>query len=85
MIQLKEKVMSMTDTKTLSQQLRFKFYHELQDLYHRCFDELAESDLAEGEAARLAQTLLLSRQEGLKYLVDVEDLAAYSSVYPEDL
>jgi hercynine metabolism small protein len=75
----------LTNTKALSQQLRFKFYHELQDLYHRCFDELAASDLADGEAARLAQTLLLSRQEGLKYLVPMEDMEADRAAYPEDL
>lgn len=85
MIQLEQKVMSMTDAKALSQQLRFKFYHELQDLYHRYFDELAESDLPDGEAAKLAQTVLLARQESLKYLVCVEEMEAYSAAYPEDL
>lgn len=77
--------MSMTDAKALTQQLRFKFYHQLQDLYHRYFDDLAASDLPDGEAAKLAQTLLLSRQESLKYLVSVEEMEAYSAIYPEDL
>lgn len=77
--------MSMTDAKALSQQLRFQFYHQLQDLYHRYFDELADSDLPDGEAAKLAQTLLLSRQEALKYLVSLEELEDYSATYPEDL
>jgi hercynine metabolism small protein len=76
--------MSMTDTKALSKQLRSKFYHELQDFYHRCFDELATSELPDGEAARLAQSLLLSRQESLKYLGAVEEMEAHSTIEPED-
>lgn len=70
----------MTDAKVL----KFRFHHELQGVYQRFFDELASSDLRDGEAARLAQALLLSRQESSKYLVPAQDMSAYLEAYPED-
>lgn len=77
--------MSMIEAKSLSREMRFQFYHGLQNLYHRYFDEVASSDLPDGEAAKLAQTLLLVRHESLKHLVAVEEMDAYSAAYPEDM
>jgi hercynine metabolism small protein len=70
---------------TQSKELRYKFYHELETIYHRFFDEIAQADLGDGEAGRLTQALLLSRQEGLKHLVTTpEEMAEYLAIYPED-
>ena len=52
-------------TKTDAKDIRFRFYHELEQVYHRFFDEIARSDLTDTEAGRLAQTILRSRQESL--------------------
>ena len=60
----------MSKTKELKRQL----YDEFEAVYHRFFDALAQSDLSDGEAARITQAALLSRQEGLKHLVPPEDL-----------
>nr|WP_234910024.1 hypothetical protein [Synechococcus elongatus] len=54
-------------------------------LYRDFFDRLVEADLRDGDAARLAQRILLSRQEALKQLVDPEELPAYAQLYPDDL
>ena len=63
-----------------AKELRIKLYRELEAIYHRFFDELAASGLPDGEAARLTQTVLLSRQEGLKHLVSVEEMELNSDV-----
>ncbi|MGD2182002.1 hypothetical protein [Lusitaniella coriacea] len=76
--------MSMQDAKALAKELRFKFNHDLEEMYHRFFDELAQANLPDGEAGKLAQILLLSRQEGLKYLVSKEEMEAYSAAYPSE-
>lgn len=68
-----------------AQQLRFKFAHELQDIYHQLFDQLAGADLPEGEIANLSQQILRSRQEGLKQLLAVDELKDYGDLYPEDV
>ena len=60
----------MSKTKELKRQL----YNELEAVYHRFFDTLAQSGISDGEAARITQAALLLRQEGLKYLVSPEDL-----------
>ena len=60
--------------------LRIKLYRELEAVYHRFFDELAESGLADGEAARLTQKVLLCRQEGFKHLVSVDEMEVDSGV-----
>ena len=67
-----------------AKELRFKFYHELEGVYRRFCDELAESGLRDGEAGRLTQTILLSRQEGLKYLVSSDEMEDYLQAYPEE-
>lgn len=68
-----------------AQQLRFKFAHQLREVYHQFFDELAQAELPDGEIAHLSQELLRSRQEGLKNLITVDELNRYSALYPEDV
>jgi hercynine metabolism small protein len=67
-----------------TQELRYRFYHELETIYHRFFDEIAQANLGDGEAGRLTQAVLLSRQEGLKQLVSPDEMADYLAIYPED-
>ncbi|AFZ35504.1 hypothetical protein Sta7437_1950 [Stanieria cyanosphaera PCC 7437] len=67
-----------------TQELRYRFYHELETIYHRFFDEIAQANLGDGEAGRLTQAVLLSRQEGLKHLVSPDEIADYLAIYPED-
>ena len=75
----------MTDARAQKlQNLKFRFHHELEEVYHRFFDELADSGLGDGDAGRVAQSLLLSRQESLKHLVSPKEMSAYLEVYPED-
>ena len=62
-----------------TKELKLKLYHDLEAVYHRFFDELAQSNLPDGEAARITQAALLSRQEGLKHLVSEQDLDVSSS------
>lgn len=69
---------------TTTQELRFRFYNQLETMYHRFFDEIAAAELSDGDAGRLTQALLLSRQEGLKHLVSSEEMDAYLQAYPED-
>ncbi|QFZ92647.2 hypothetical protein [Synechococcus elongatus] len=66
-------------------ELRFELHHQLVALYRDFFDRLADAELRDGDAARLAQRVLLSRQEALKHLVDPEELPAYAQLYPDDL
>lgn len=66
-------------------ELRFELHHQLVSLYRDFFDRLVDADLRDGDAARLAQRILLSRQEALKHLVDPEELPAYAQLYPDDL
>ena len=70
--------------KQLSQNLRFKFYHQLDELYHQLLDELAQQDFGDGEIGKLAQTVMLSRQEGLKHLVTLDEMDAYYEQYPDE-
>ena len=71
-------------TKSKSQDLRFKLYHQLEEIYHQFFDELAEAELGDGETGKIAQTVMLSRQEGLKHLVRQQEMDAYYAAYPQD-
>lgn len=71
-------------TKSQSQDLRFKFYHQLDQTYHQFLDELAEAELTDMETGRIAQTVMLSRQEALKHLVSQSEMDAYYETYPED-
>lgn len=66
-----------------SQEVRFKFYHQLDQTYHQFLDELAQTDFGDGEIGRLAQTVMLSRQEALKHLVSLEEMNAYNQKYPQ--
>ena len=70
-------------TKSQSQDLRFKFYHQLEEIYHQFLDELAQAGLGDGETGRMAQTVMLSRQEGLKRLVSEEEMDDYYKIYPQ--
>ena len=69
---------------TNAKEVRFRLYHELEAIYHRFFDEIADSGLGDGEAGRLTQIILLSRQEGLKHLVSADEMDAYFELYPEE-
>lgn len=68
-----------------AQQLRFKLAHELREAYRQLFDELAQAELPDGELANLSQQLLRSRQEGLKNLINVDELNQYGNLYPQDV
>ena len=63
-----------------AQELRIQLYRDLEAIYHRFFDELAESGLPDGEAARLTQKVLLSRQEGFKHLVSVDEMESVATI-----
>ena len=67
-----------------SKELRFKLYHRLEETYHQFFDELAKAELTQKETGKIAQTALLSRQEGLKHLVSSDEMDVYFKVYPEE-
>ncbi|MBW4621694.1 MAG: hypothetical protein KME17_20310 [Cyanosarcina radialis HA8281-LM2] len=60
--------------KPKTQQLRFRFYRELEALYRHLCDEIAESDLSERDMSDLILTLMRSRQACLSQLVSVEEL-----------
>ena len=70
--------------KSKSQDLRFKFYHQLEEIYHQFLDELAEVELTDNEIGKIAQIVMLSRQEGLKHLVSEKEMDAYYEKYPQD-
>jgi hercynine metabolism small protein len=63
--------------------LKFKLYRELEEVYHRFFDELAQSDLRDGEIGRIAEIVLLSRQECFKHLLSADETNSYCEVYRE--
>ena len=69
---------------TNSKELRFKLYHQLEQTYHKFFDELAKAELTQKETGKIAQTALLSRQEGLKHLVSSDEIDIYFKAYPEE-
>ena len=71
-------------TKPKSQDLRFKLYHQLEEIYHQFLDDLAEVKLGDGEIGRIAQTVMLSRQEALKHLVTEKELEAHEEKYSQD-
>ncbi len=71
-------------TKAKPQDVRFKFYHQLDTTYHQILDELAQSDLTDGEIGKIAQLLMRSRLEALKPLVQEKEMAEYYQVYPQD-
>ena len=71
-------------TKTKPKEVRFKFYHQLDETYNKLLDELAETKLTDGEIGKIAQILILSRQEALKRLVSETEMTAYYKIYPQD-
>ena len=70
--------------KQISQALRFKYYHQVDNLYHGLLDDIAKQDFGDGEIGRLAQKVMLSRQEALKHLVSLDEMEAYYEQYPDE-
>jgi hypothetical protein len=68
-----------------SQAKRFELHHELDQTFQYFFDTLATAGLPEGEVTRLAQRVLLARQEALKPLISLDEQEAYQQAYPEVL
>ena len=64
--------------------MRFKFYHQLDETYHQLLDELAQAQLTDGEIGKIAQILMLSRQQALQKLVSEKEMEAYYKIYPQD-
>ena len=71
-------------TKSISQDLRFKFHHQLDEIYHKFLDELAQVELPDHETGKIAQTIMRSRLEGLKQLVSESEMETYYETYPQD-
>ena len=71
-------------TKSKPQDVRFKFYHQLDETYHQLLDELAQAKLTDGEIGKIAQILMLSRQQALQKLVSEKEMEAYYKIYPQD-
>ena len=70
--------------KSKTQDTRFKFYHQLDEFYHQLLDQLAQTELTDGEIGKSAQIVMISRQEALKPLVSEGEMAAYYEEYPQD-
>ena len=71
-------------TKPQAQEVRFKLHHELNLTYHKLLDDLAQTELTDGQIGKIAQMLMRSRQEALKQLVSESEMAAYEQIYPQD-
>ena len=71
-------------TKSKPQDIRFKFHHQLDEIYHQFLDELAESGLTDQEIGKIAQMVMLSRQEAVKRLVSQREMEAYYERYPQE-
>lgn len=67
-----------------TQQLRFRFYRELEALYRHLCDEIAESHLSERDMSDLILTLMRSRQASLSQLVSVEELNTDLAIEPDN-
>ncbi len=63
--------------------LRFRFYHELEEKFRDICDEVAESEMTEGDIARLAQLVIRARHASLKILIPSEEMDEYYERYPE--
>ena len=70
--------------KSKTQDTRFKFYHQLDEFYHQLLDQLAQTELTDGEIGKIAQIVMISRQEALKPLVSEKEMTAYYEEYPQD-
>ena len=64
--------------------LRYKFYNDLDKLYHSFFDEIAEATIREGDAANFTQDILKARQESLKYFIKEEEIEEYEKLFGND-
>ena len=71
-------------SKSKPQEVRFEFYHQLDQKYHQLLDDLAQSQLTDGEIGKIAQMIMLSRQEALKKLVSESEMEAYYQIYPQE-
>lgn len=71
-------------TKSRPQDIRFKLYHQLDETYHQLLDDLAQTELTDGEIGKIAQMLMRSRIEALKPLVSDKEMDAYYETYPQD-
>ena len=71
-------------TKSKPQEVRFKLHHQLDQTYHQLLDDLAETELTDGQIGKIAQMLMRSRQEALKQLVSESEMEAYDQIYPQD-
>ena len=67
-----------------SQKLRFQYYHRLEETYHQLLDDLANAGFPESTTGKIAQAVMLSRQECLKQLVDESEIDDYYEFYTGD-
>lgn len=68
---------------SVSQQLRFRFHHELEEFYRSLFDQVAQADLSEHETTQLSQTLLHARDGSLKSLIHEGETNDFLQIYPD--
>ena len=73
------------ESKEMAKALRFKFYNELEESFRQICDEVAGSEMKEGDIARLAQLVMRSRHACLKILVPSEEMDEYYEKYPEEV
>ena len=66
------------------QDVRFRLHHQLNVTYQQLLDELAQTDLTDGQIGKIAQLLMRSRQAALSPLVPDKEMAEYYKVYPQD-
>ena len=71
------------ESKEVAKALRFKFYNELEEKFRHICDEVADSQLKDGDIARLAQLVVRSRHACLKILVTSDEMDEYYAKYPE--
>ncbi|MGB2926711.1 MAG: hypothetical protein WBB82_15530 [Limnothrix sp.] len=64
--------------------IRFHLHHELNTFYHQLFNQVADADIFEGDAASVTQMLLNSRFDALKHLVSEDEMTDYAKIYQED-
>lgn len=67
----------------VEQQIRFRLHREIEEFYQKLGNELAMAHLPESKTAKLAQTLLRSRHDSLKYWVSAEEVADFQRIYPD--
>ena len=72
------------ESKAIAKELRFKFYNELEESFRRICDEVASSEMKDGDVARLAQLVMRSRHACLKLLVPSEEMDEYYLKYPSE-